>query len=291
MRKLVNSIRLGVLGLSFAAVANADAQTKLEPLVRLPQGVTVSHPETSLSSFSNSLPTGRCPLDKRRWHDDADYFRTRSMLLKFKWVAVPGSNDYLGIDQDVSRGLILNENCEIGEPFELPGSIGSNFYFARLIMPTKHVFLVVGRKRRFVTPNQGAAEGIESGEHLFLFDFEQRSLVRSFAEEINNLHTRTYDPDTAVIIFNSGAITTATVPFLISVPAELHAILFDGKFPLGNEILNESYARIGFLYDWNLESPEALYFSTSTYPTTWELILGQTRSAPRYWKLTLPSAP
>jgi hypothetical protein len=291
MRKLVNSIHLGVLGLSFAAVANADAQAKLELLVQLPQGVTVSHPETSLSDFNNSFPKGRCPIDERRWHDDPDYFRTRSMWLKLKWVAIPGSNDYLGIDQDVSRGLTLNEKCQIGEPFELRGGIGQKFYFSRLIMPTKHVLLVVGQRRRFVRPNQSVAEGIESGEYLFQFDFEQRSLVKKFTEEINNLHARTYDPETAVIIFNTGAITMATAPFLVSVPAELHAILFNTKFPSGSEILDEPYARIGFLYDWNLESPEALYFSTTTYPTTWDLFLGRTRNAPRYWKLTLPSAP
>lgn len=291
MRKLVDSIHLGLLGLSFAAVTNADAQAKLELLVQLPQGVTLSHPETSFSDFSNSLPKGRCPIDERRWHHDPDYFRTRSMLLRFKWVAVPGSSDYLGIDQDVSRGLMLNEKCQIGEPLELRGGIGPNFYFQRLIMPTKHVFLVVGQRRKFVRPNQGAFEGIESGEYLFQFDFEQRSLVKKFAEKISNLHTRTYDPDTAVIIFHTGEITMANWPFPVLVPAELHAILFNAKFPLGNEILDETYARIGFLSDWNLESPEALYFSTATYPTTWDLFLGRTRNAPRYWKLTLPSAP
>ena len=44
-------------------------------------------------------------------------------------------------------------------------------------MPTKHVFLVVVRKE-IVIPNQGGVKTIESREHLFQFDFEQRSLVK-----------------------------------------------------------------------------------------------------------------
>jgi hypothetical protein len=288
MRKLVNSIHLGVLGLTFAVVANADAQAKLELLVQLPQGITVLHPP-SFSDLRNDLPKGLCPVDARRWHDDPSYFRARNMWFALKWVQVPGSNEYLGIDKDVSKGYLLNEKCQLGEPFELRG-MEPNFYFARLIMPTKHVFLIVG-KRRLVIPNQGATEGIESAEHLFQFDFEQRSLVSKLAEEINNLHTKTYDPDTAMIFFNTGAITMATSPFFISVPAELHAIYFSAKSPRGNEFLNEPYARIGHLTDWNLESPEALYFSTTTYPTTWDLVLGRTQDAPRYWKVALPSAP
>jgi hypothetical protein len=288
MRKIVNRMLLSVLALTLGAVANADAQTKLDLLAQLPQGVIVSHPP-SLIDWRNELPKGICPVDERRWHDDADYFRARSMWFKLKWVQIPGSDEYLGIDKDVSRGYLLNEKCQIGEPFELRG-MEPNFSFTRLIMPTKHVFLVVGRKE-VVIPNQSGAKTIESTEHLFQFDFEQRSLVRKLAEDMNNMHSQTYDPDTAVIIFNAGAIRTATLPFSISVPAELDVVHFSAKFPRGNEILNEPYAHFGYLTDWNLESPEALYFATTTYPSTGDLILGRTQNAPRYWKLTLPSAP
>ena len=66
-------------------------------------------------------------------------------------------------------------------------------------------FVHFGRKE-VVIPNQGGAKTIESREHLFQFDFEQRSLVRKLTEDMNNMHTKTYDPDTAVTIFNTGEI-------------------------------------------------------------------------------------
>ena len=120
MRKPVDRILLVVLCLGLATVVYADAQTKLDLLAQLPQGVIVSHP-SSLVDWRNELPKGLCPVDERRWHDDPGYFRSRSMWFKLKWVQIPGSDEYLGIDKDVSRGYLLNEKCQIGEPFELRG--------------------------------------------------------------------------------------------------------------------------------------------------------------------------